>query len=448
MGYIMRHIHVMREKPIPLIMIMIAILFSTMACSSGHGGGVVATPESARLGFFLDAPVDGLQFSTPSWSGITGLSTARGYFYWEQRTYLPGITGLPGEQGTFFYQDGEHVTFSIGGVYLGSEAVKSIMTPVDLGTIIKSTADPAVINISRLLLTLDQDQNPDNGIQITGDIREALEDFKVNFSNPSLDGTAAIQMILDHLKSEGVYPEEEETDIISAEEAQIHLENLLTQIEAEEEAIAEEAQNIPLIASIGSPSGNAIMVQGQSLSLQGIAYGGKAPYSFSWYFEGEPPFSNIEDPGNRAFNVKGSYTLHFTVKDGADATREDSRLITVLGKETQEGPFLPDSAIVVNITSPSYGSTFKVGDTAHFRALLYNGNVPLYYNWTLGAVPGNSFVEGSEEVVYISPRYYAIDQGITLNSKGTYSISISVKDTRLQKLFYDALASGVMITVK
>jgi hypothetical protein len=255
-------------------------------------------------------------------------------------------------------------------------------------------------------------------------------------------------MILDHLKSEGVYPEEEETDIISAEEAQIHLENLLTQIEAEEEILAEEAQNLPLVASIGSPSGNAIMVQGQTLSLQGIAYGGKAPYTYSWYFEGEPPFSNIEDPGNRAFNVKGSYTLHFTVKDGADATREDSRLITVLGKETQEGPFLPDSAIVVNITSPSYGSTFKVGDTAHFRALLYNGNVPLYYNWTLGAVPGNSFVEGSEEVVYISPRYYAIDQGITLNSKGTYTISISVKDTRLQKLFYDALASGVMITVK
>jgi hypothetical protein len=443
----MKHGIALKEITILLVTLASIILFFAQGCSSGHGGGVAVTPESARLGFFVDSPVDGLQFKTLSWSGITGLSLDRGYFYWEQRTYLPDITGLPGAQGTFLYQDGEQITFSIGDVILGRVKAKGIITPLDLGGANKKTSNPKVINISRLLLSLDDDRDPSNGITISESVLKALTGIKVDLSDTTLDNSAGIQEMFKRLNGLGIYPEEV-THLVSAEEAQIHLENIINQIAAEEEIIAEEAKDLPLIASIGSPSGNVIMLQGQSLSLQGTVLGGRTPYTYSWNFDGEQPFSNVKDPGARVFGKLGSYTLHFMVEDGADVKREDSRFITVLGKETQEGPFLPDSVPAVQINYPPDKATFKAGDTVYFQALLYNGDVPLYYNWTLGAVPGNSFVQGSEEVDLISPRTYIITQGITLTSPGTYTISISVKDTKKQKLLPDAGVFGVTITVE
>ena len=443
----MKHGIALKEIPILLVTLVSIILFLAQGCSSGHGGGVAVTPESARLGFFLDAPVDGLQFTTLSWSGITGLSLDRGYFYWEQRT-LPGITGIPGQQGSFLYQDGEQITFSIGDVILGRTKAKGIITPVDLGGTNKKTSNPEVINISRLLLSLDDDRDPNNGITISESVRKALTGIKVDLSDPTIDNSKGIQEMFKRLNELGIYPEEV-NQLVSAEEAQIHLENMINQIEAEEEILAEDAQNLPLIASIGSPSGNVIMLLGQSLSLQGTVLGGRTPYTYSWNFDGEQPFSNVKDPGAKVFGKLGSYTLHFKVEDGADVKKEDSRFITVLGKETQEGPFLSDSVpVVLQIIYPPDKATFKAGDTVYFQALLYNGDVPLYYNWTLGAVPGNSFVQGSEKVEFISPRTYIITQGITLTSPGTYVISISVKDTKKQKLLPDAGVLGVRITVE
>jgi hypothetical protein len=443
----MKHGIALKEIPILLVTLASISLFLAQGCSSGHGGGTAVTPESAKLGFFVDSPVDGLQFKTLSWSGITGLSLDRGYFYLEQRTYLPDITGLPGAQGTFLYQDGEQITFSIGDVILGRTKVKGIITPVDLGGANKTTSNPEVINISRLLLSLDDDRDPNNGITISESVRKALTGIKVDLSDPTLDNSAGIQEMFKRLNGLGIYPEEVD-HLVSAEEAQIHLENIINQIAAEEEIIAEEAQNLPLIASIGSPSGNVIMVQGQSLSLQGTVQGGKTPYTYSWNFDEEQPFSNVKDPGAKVFGNLGSYTLHFKVEDGADVKKENSRFITVLGMESQEGPFLPDSVPVIQITYPHDKATFKAGGTVDFQAVLYNGDVPLYYNWTLGAVPGNSFVQGSEEVELISPRTYIITQGITLTSPGTYVISISVKDTKKQKLLPDAGVYGVKITVE
>ena len=443
----MKHGIALKEIPILIVTLASISLFLAQGCSSGHGGGVAVTPESARLGFFLDAPVDGLQFTTLSWSGITGLSLNRGNFYWEQKTFLPDITGLPGQQGTFFYQDGEQITFSIGDVILGRTKAKGIITPLDLGGTNKTTSNPEVINISRLLLSLDDDRDPNNGITISESVRKALTGIKVDLSDPTLDNSKGIQEMFKRLNELGIYPEEV-NQLVSVEEAQIHLENMINQIEAEEDILAEEAQNLPLIASIGSPSGNVIMLQGQSLSIQGTVQGGKTPYTYSWNFDEEQPFSNVKDPGAKVFGKLGSYTLHFKVEDGADVKKEVSRFITVLAMESQEGSFLPDSVPVVQITYPPDKATFKAGDTVDFQAVLYNGDVPLYYNWTLGAVPGNSFVQGSEEVELISPRTYIITQGITLTSPGTYAVSISVEDTQKPKLLPDADARGVIITVK
>lgn len=86
---------------------------------------------AADNGQFIDAPVQGLRYESGSLSGTTG------------------------EQGEFQYETGNSIRFFIGDLALG-EAVKgkAIITPLDL--VPKGSIDtPAVINIARLLQSLD-----------------------------------------------------------------------------------------------------------------------------------------------------------------------------------------------------------------------------------------------------------------------------------------------------
>ena len=94
------------------------------------------TPTSAAVvavdaGQFIDAPVQGLRYESGSLAGITG------------------------DHGEFRYEEGGSIRFFIGDLALG-EAVKgkAIITPLDL--IPNGSIDtPAVINIARLLQSLD-----------------------------------------------------------------------------------------------------------------------------------------------------------------------------------------------------------------------------------------------------------------------------------------------------
>ena len=76
---------------------------------SGGGGPAIVNPKvHIIVGYFIDSPVEGLQYTSPTWSGLTD------------------------SQGSFNYQDGEEITFSIGGIVLGRTSAKGRITPVDL----------------------------------------------------------------------------------------------------------------------------------------------------------------------------------------------------------------------------------------------------------------------------------------------------------------------------
>lgn len=112
-----------------------------------------------RDGFFVDAPVEGLHYT----SGV-----------------LSGFTGAGGE---FRYQSDSTVSFTIGDIVLG-EATRgaAVITPFDL--VPDSDIDtPAVINIARLLLSLDATPG-DAAINIP----EAVHHEAVQ-SNAALSGT-------------------------------------------------------------------------------------------------------------------------------------------------------------------------------------------------------------------------------------------------------------------
>jgi hypothetical protein len=99
-----------------------------------------------RDGQLIDAPVEGVRFDSGALSGITG------------------------PNGEFRFEDGGDIRFSIGDIVLGETVpAKALMSPLDLVTngTIKS---PAVVNIARLLQSLDAIPG-DNRISIPGTVR-------------------------------------------------------------------------------------------------------------------------------------------------------------------------------------------------------------------------------------------------------------------------------------
>lgn len=152
----------MKTTEIVAITVAIAATFILSACGGGGGGGGAVPPPppppppAATLsGQFKDSNVEGLAYTTPSLSGTTDAL------------------------GTFTYRAGEIVAFSVGAVTLGSASAGPLLTPIDL-VAGGSASDAEVINISRFLLLLDEDEDPTNGIRISAAVRQAA----VNWTQP------------------------------------------------------------------------------------------------------------------------------------------------------------------------------------------------------------------------------------------------------------------------
>jgi hypothetical protein len=120
--------------------------------SSGGFGGV-ATSGTPRTGTFIDAPVEGIEYLTIN-----------------PDVNMPSLSGLTGAGGTFEYRRGESIIFFIGAIVLGSATAKAVMTPADLvpTRLIqdRQAREDYLLNLIRLLQTLDADGVPDNGIRL------------------------------------------------------------------------------------------------------------------------------------------------------------------------------------------------------------------------------------------------------------------------------------------
>ena len=134
-------------------------------CSGGGSGGDagVNTPDTiaaAVEGTFVDSPVQGLSYITPSGSGLTD------------------------ETGRFVCQSGEMVQFMIGDVLLGETTGKDVITPMDfIDESGRSMGfnNPVLVNMGRFLQSLDADGNPENGIVITQEVRDQVSGRKIDF---------------------------------------------------------------------------------------------------------------------------------------------------------------------------------------------------------------------------------------------------------------------------
>lgn len=141
------------------------------ACGGGGGGSGSSAPTTAT-GYLKDSNTQGVRYVSGAQSGVTGAD------------------------GSFTYEIGKSVAFSIGGVSLGSAAGHSVVTPVDL-VASGATSSQAVQNLVRFLMMLDTDANPANGIQISPAVQAAAASWSaVNFDQTEANFTTAVSPIV------------------------------------------------------------------------------------------------------------------------------------------------------------------------------------------------------------------------------------------------------------
>ena len=105
--------------------------------------------------------------------------------------YLSGShSGLTDTSGAFTYEEGQGIAFSVGAVSIGAvPTAKELVTPVDLIAQGTGSSDH-VVNVVRFLLMLDQDGNPNNGIQISAAVSGAAASWTpVDFDTADLPTT-------------------------------------------------------------------------------------------------------------------------------------------------------------------------------------------------------------------------------------------------------------------
>ena len=98
--------------------------------SSNNSNTDTNSSPATKIGVLLDSVVEGVSFTSTS-----------------------GESGITNQSGEFSYQEGDKVTFTLGGIELGRVDGEAVLTPVELAGA-NDTADRRVINIARLLQSL------------------------------------------------------------------------------------------------------------------------------------------------------------------------------------------------------------------------------------------------------------------------------------------------------
>tara|TARA_A100001015_G_scaffold7987_1_gene9847 strand:+ start:1711 stop:4413 length:2703 start_codon:yes stop_codon:yes gene_type:complete len=105
------------------------------------------------------------------------------------------LSGITSSNGRFSYRSGDQVTFQIGDTILGTVTGGAVITPVELAGV-SNTADRRVINIARLLQSLDEDQDPSNGVSINATTRAAMLGRNLSFDVPISSFSANENIVL------------------------------------------------------------------------------------------------------------------------------------------------------------------------------------------------------------------------------------------------------------
>lgn len=139
-----------------------------VACGSSDKPADTTKPIN---GVFLDAAVEGLDYTTA------------------------GLKGTTRADGGFSCKAGDAIAFTLGGLNLGSSTCASILSPLNLANS-TSYKDDAVVNRLMMLQLLDADNDPSNGIQIVSEVKTALSTATLDFSASATNFNTAMAAML------------------------------------------------------------------------------------------------------------------------------------------------------------------------------------------------------------------------------------------------------------
>lgn len=146
---------------------------SSSSDGDGDGGG---GDDTTATGVFVDGRVGNIDFETSS-----------------------GESGTTDDDGTFTYQSGDTITFSIGDIELPSAPADAIVTPIDMSD--SGSIDDTVANILRFVQSLDEDGDPGNGITVSDSVKSAAADQSLDFTAPpddfETDANAVVSTVSD-----------------------------------------------------------------------------------------------------------------------------------------------------------------------------------------------------------------------------------------------------------
>jgi hypothetical protein len=135
--------------------------------------------STTQSGVFLDSAVANIGYRTETLEGVTN------------------------SLGEYDYVDGETVTFFIGDLELPPVTAAGTVTPLGLAGS-DDISNSTVVNIIRLLQTLDEDGNPDNGITITETAKSAATQVDFELSITDFESSSAVTTLVANSGSSNV----------------------------------------------------------------------------------------------------------------------------------------------------------------------------------------------------------------------------------------------------
>lgn len=178
--------------------------YALVACGGGSGGPDNSSNpgNQTKSGRFIDSAVIGLTYESVGQSGSTD------------------------GQGAFLYEVGDIIDFYIGDILIGQAEGKQILTPVEFVEGAIDETDSTVTNICRFLLTLDDDNDPSNGIYIPDTIKTAASGMSVNF-NQSINDFSNDSNIQSEIANLTALTSFGQRELVSSQIAQSHFRGTL-----------------------------------------------------------------------------------------------------------------------------------------------------------------------------------------------------------------------------
>ncbi len=246
------------------------IMFGSMAVAVlllgvGCGGGSSSSSEEStsstvtknKTGYYIDSAVVGVKYqcvaqgsnssdsnvATEDETNTTTQSDSNVTTEKLTQNNQKSISGTTSENGAFSYQEGQVCTFSVGGV---------VLRTVDTSTMEGDIVFEDNIHTAQFLQTLDNDDNPQNGIQITTEVAEAIASREIVANKKIPQTEEELTEIVAQLQEK---VETYKGQMRTQEEARSHLEDTRLDIEAmggrmnfsieENQSTDEESQSTP-----------------------------------------------------------------------------------------------------------------------------------------------------------------------------------------------------------